>query len=187
MRIRRPSVNRPLLGPRLQVFVGDDLGSRIVAGRIVRDVMRMWLLFERRYAPYSKWLGTAFARLASTAEIKPILCEVLAAHTYPARESALVSAYEAAAQQHNTLAITAPQDPAVRLYFDRPYRVICADRFADACLETITDNELRALPLVGSVDQWADSTDVLSHATRTHLVDWYRNLMSAATKPSHQI
>ncbi|MBO0881543.1 MAG: DUF4037 domain-containing protein, partial [Mycobacterium sp.] len=161
---------------------GDELGSRVVAGRIVRDVMRLWLLFERSYAPYSKWLGTAFARLASTAEIKPILSEVLAAHTYPARESALVSAYEAAAQQHNALGITAAQDPAARLYFERPYRVIGADRFANACLETITDNELRALPLVGSVDQWADSTDVLSHPTRTHqLADWYRNLMSAAT------
>jgi hypothetical protein len=165
---------------------GDELGSRIVAGRIVRDLMRLWLLFERTYAPYSKWLGTAFARLASTAEIKPILAEVLAAPTYPARESALVSAYQAVARQHNALAITAPQDPAVRLYFDRPYRVIGADRFAHACLETVTDSELRALPLVGSVDQWADSTDVLSHAARTHqLVDWYRRLMSIVAGRDH--
>ena len=43
--------------------VGDELGSAVVAARLVRDVMRLALLLERRYAPYAKWLGTAFARL----------------------------------------------------------------------------------------------------------------------------
>ncbi|WDR02265.1 DUF4037 domain-containing protein [Devosia algicola] len=41
--------------------VGDDLGSRVIAARLVRDVMRMGFLLERRYAPYSKWLGSSFA------------------------------------------------------------------------------------------------------------------------------
>jgi len=36
-----------------------------------------------------------------------------------------------------------------------------ADRFTDACLTTVTDPALRALPLIGGVDQVADSTDVL--------------------------
>ena len=37
---------------------GDDLGSRIIAARLVRDLMRLCFLMERRYAPYSKSLGT---------------------------------------------------------------------------------------------------------------------------------
>lgn len=40
--------------------VGDDLGSRIVTARIVRDLMRLCFLQEKVYAPYSKWLGSAF-------------------------------------------------------------------------------------------------------------------------------
>src|SRR4051794_18503207 len=43
--------------------VGDELGSRVVTGRLVRDLMRLALLQSRTYAPYTKWLGTAFARL----------------------------------------------------------------------------------------------------------------------------
>jgi hypothetical protein len=37
-----------------------------------------------------------------------------------------------------------------------------ADRFADACLATVTDPALRDLPLVGAVDQAVDSVDLLS-------------------------
>ncbi|MEU4673367.1 DUF4037 domain-containing protein [Amycolatopsis sp. NPDC023774] len=43
--------------------VGDEFGSAIVAARLVRDLMRLCLLVARRYPPYSKWFGNAFARL----------------------------------------------------------------------------------------------------------------------------
>jgi hypothetical protein len=42
--------------------------------------------------------------------------------------------------------------------------VLASDRFVDACLSAVTDDTLRTLPLVGSVDQFVDSTDVLSRA-----------------------
>lgn len=56
--------------------VGDELGSAVVAARQVRDLMRLSLLLERRYAPYSKWLGSAFAQLAAA----EALCRPCAAH-----------------------------------------------------------------------------------------------------------
>jgi hypothetical protein len=37
-----------------------------------------------------------------------------------------------------------------------------ADRFADACLATVTEPALRDLPPIGAVDQVVDSVDVLS-------------------------
>ncbi len=40
--------------------VGDELGSRVLAGRQVRELMHLCFLIERQYAPYSKWFGTAF-------------------------------------------------------------------------------------------------------------------------------
>ena len=43
--------------------VGDELGSRILTARIVRDLMRLGFLIEQRYAPYNKWLGSAFRNL----------------------------------------------------------------------------------------------------------------------------
>jgi hypothetical protein len=39
---------------------GDDLGSRVIASRLARDVMHLTLLSERQWSPYAKWLGTAY-------------------------------------------------------------------------------------------------------------------------------
>ncbi|HEU4785505.1 MAG TPA: DUF4037 domain-containing protein [Ktedonobacterales bacterium] len=148
--------------------VGDDVGSRIVAARLVRDVMRICFLLERRYAPYSKWFGTAFSRLACAGQLGPHLTASLAASTWQEREAQLADAYEAVAQLQNALALTDTLDPTPRRYHDRPYRVIHAERFANALAAAIQDEELRRIidtvGLVGAVDQFADSTDILSHA-----------------------
>lgn len=71
---------------------GDDLGSRVIAGRLVRELMRLAFLVERRWAPYPKWFGTAFARLRLAADIGPMLAEAVAAPDWRAREAALVTA-----------------------------------------------------------------------------------------------
>ena len=52
-------------------------------------------------------------------------------------------------------------DASPRLFHDRPYLVIDADRFTDACLAAMTDRALAALPPIGAIDQFIDSTDVL--------------------------
>lgn len=142
--------------------VGDELGSRVVAGRLVRDVMRLAFLQSRTYAPYSKWLGTAFARLGHEDGLDQALADTLAADDFSQRERALVTAYELVARRHNALGITDAVDPSTRQYFDRPAMVLGASRFVDACLATVTDPRLTRLGLIGSIDQFADNTDVLS-------------------------
>lgn len=140
---------------------GDDLGSAVVAGRLVRDLMRLCLLLERTYAPYGKWLGSTFGRLAVAGELAPSLAGALAATEYGAREGHLCDAYEYVARLQNATGLAAPVDPARRPYHSRPFQVLHAERFAQALAATVTDPELRGLPLTGGVDQWADSTDFL--------------------------
>jgi hypothetical protein len=157
--------------------VGDGVGSRVITTRIVRDLMRLCFLLERVYAPYEKWLGSAFARLESAAEMGPALAAAIGAETHRSREMALVLAYEALARHQNELGLTRLEEPKVRFFHGRPFLVLGADRFADACRDEIADPWLKGLPLVGSVDQWADCTDVLSHPERARrLVQWYRDL-----------
>src|SRR5579862_7944391 len=138
--------------------VGDEIGSRIIAVRLVRDLMRLCFLFERRYAPYSKWLGTAFARLACAKSLNPILRNALAATTWQERQCHLSQAYEAVARMHNDLRITAPLDPTVSLYFGRPYIVLYANRFAEATRQAIDDEEIQAIfakaGYIGGIDQF---------------------------------
>ena len=156
--------------------VGDELGSRIVAARIVRDLMRLCLLIERRYTPYSKWLGSAFRDLRIASDLTPHLDAALKATDYPAREAALCSAYEYVAHCHNQLNLAPPVNLKTRLFYTRPFRVLGGDRFAEACLAAIQDKWLRKQPLVGSIDQFVDSTDVLSSAHRSRcLTNIYDN------------
>jgi hypothetical protein len=157
---RRIDQEEPFVGRTAEV--GDDLGSRVVAARLVRDLMRLSFLLERRYAPYSKWLGSAFAKLNAHAEIATPLANALAAADYDQREAALVTAVEALAARHNALGLTSPVETSVRLFHGRPFRVLGSSRFVDACLARVADPWLQSLPLVGAIDQFADSTDVLS-------------------------
>jgi hypothetical protein len=161
---RRIDQEEPFVGRTAEV--GDELGSRVVAARLVRDLMRLSFLLERRYAPYSKWLGSAFAKLDSHAEIGSALEVVLAAADYDQREAALVTAVEALAARHNTLGLTSPVDATVRLFHGRPFRVLGSGRLVDACLARVTDPWLKSLPPVGAIDQFVDSTDVLSYPQR---------------------
>ncbi|MFE7137184.1 DUF4037 domain-containing protein [Streptomyces sp. NPDC057644] len=141
--------------------VGDDLGSAVVAGRLVRDLMRLCLLLEREYAPYSKWLGSAFARLPGADDLLPTLRGAVTAADYATRERHLCDAYERVAAAQNRTGLTEEVDPSRRTYHSRPFQVLHAERFAQALARTVTDPDLRDLPLTGGVDQWADSTDFL--------------------------
>ena len=140
---------------------GDELGAAVVAGRLARDLMRLGLLMDRRYPPYSKWLGSAFAQLAVAPAIGPALSAALAATDARAREQGLVRACELAAARHNELGLTDPLDPRSRPYYDRPFQVLDAGRFASALLATVTEPDLRRRLPVGAVDQFVDNTDAL--------------------------
>lgn len=147
--------------------VGDELGSRLVAARLVRDLMRLCFLMERQYAPYIKWLGTAFARLACAPRFLPLFEAVWRAETWADRQGPLVAALEAAAGMHNALGLTPSVDPSARPFYDRPFLVLDAGRFASALRERIGEAEVLALPEgIGGLDQWVDSTDVLEVPAR---------------------
>ncbi len=137
--------------------VGDELGSAVVTARLARDLMRLWLLMNRRYPPYSKWLGTAFSRVPGTGPLAASLTAALTAASWRSRERHLVRAYLTVAESHNALGLTEPLDPGTRPYYDRPFQVPAAGRFAAALTEVITDPVVRRLPPIGAADQFLDS------------------------------
>jgi len=137
--------------------VGDELGSRILAARLVHSIMDLCFLMERQYAPYSKWFGTAFAELRCAADLTPVLQGALGVQTWQEREKLLSQAYEYLAQMHNALGITEPVPTEVEPFFDRPYLVPGKCNPSGAIYEKITDEEVKRLPrFVGSVDQLTD-------------------------------
>jgi hypothetical protein len=159
---------------------GDEVGSVIVAARLARDLIRLALLVERRWAPYSKWLGRAFGDLPVAAAAGPPLRAALAAGGWREREAAICAAASVLASATNQLGLAEPVDPAPRQFHGRDIRVVDAERFTMVLTAAITDPEVRALltrlggrraaepvpTLPGAIDQAVDSTDVLTRIDR---------------------
>ncbi len=153
----RLSQEEPFMGRCREL--GDELGSRLVAARLVRDMMRLCFLMERRYAPYSKWLGTAFAKLECGKELTGIFLHLVSADSWQKREEYLVAGYEILVDKFNRLNVTPMIEANIKFFFDRPFRVLFAERFSDALLNEITDPCLKTVGCIGAVDQFVDCTD----------------------------
>ncbi len=141
--------------------VGDELGSRIIASEIVRDLMGLCFLMEKTYAPYSKWFGKAFSELKIAKEISPVLGKVLDSTSINEREYYIARAYSIVSTKHNSLKITKTMKTQVSKFYNRPYLVIHGDIFAKEIMEKIRDPSIRNLPMIGSIDQLMDSSDFL--------------------------
>lgn len=144
--------------------VGDELGSMVIASHQVKKLMRLCFLMERKYAPYTKWFGTAFSKLECASELGPIFRDVLLSLTWKERESNLSRAYRVIPRMHNALKITRPIIEDVQNYGGRPYLVFEAPDLIRDIVSSFTDEEVRAIKHgLGSVNQFVDSTDQLSH------------------------
>lgn len=143
-------------------YVGDELGSSIIASRIVRDIMNLCFLMEKRYAPYPKWFGTAFKKLDCANELLPLLLDVQLASNWKVREEALCKAYEYIASKHNRLGNTDRIDENVSFFYDRPFRVIQGSKIAQSIAKSIDDPTILKLKnrrFIGGIDQITENTD----------------------------
>jgi hypothetical protein len=141
---------------------GDPLGARLIAARLIQDLMLLCFLMEKQFMPYIKWFGTAFQTLETATKLAPIFEETLNAENWQQIEAQLIKAYLVVMNAHNTLNITPVIEPEVFQFHDRPFSVPQSDRFVSALLAQIYDPAVRALPPhVGSLDQVVDNIDVL--------------------------
>jgi hypothetical protein len=140
--------------------VGDELGSKIIASRITKELMELCFMMEKKYVPYSKWFGKAFSELKIAGELKPILVKVLETNSIDEREKWLSKAYRNVARKHNSLHITDPISTNPSIFYNRPYLVIHGDKFASEIREKIKDKRLQSLPLIGSIDQVTDNQEL---------------------------
>jgi len=160
--------------------LGDDLGTHLVATTIARHAIQLCFLQGRQYMPYAKWVGPAFARLPAASAVGEVLKDLYAAEDYGTRGEAVVQLYGCLARQHNTLGVTPTVSATIDTYqvgindAVRPYPVLNASRFKQACLQAITDEALRRLPVVGAIDQLVEPTDLLIHFT-----DWPQRFRTA--------
>ena len=141
--------------------VGDELGSRVMAARQVKEIMQLCFYMEKEFAPYSKWFGTAFSRLGCAQKLGPVLKKVFLQEDWKEREKILSEVYLILAEMHNNLSITEYIEPNISNFFDRPYKVPHSERFYQALIEKVQSPLLKAIKRpIGSVNQFTDSTDI---------------------------
>ncbi|QKG25793.1 DUF4037 domain-containing protein [Actinomadura verrucosospora] len=160
---RRVSQWMPIVGRT--AARGDETGSRILGARVAEDLMRLAFALSGEWAPYGKWRGSAFKELPVAKLLAEPLERAVAADGWRERESALAEAAEILLDLQRERGLPAP-GKAVVDFWGRPYRTI-DEEVAAGLVAGITDPEVAALPpYVGSVEQWVDSVDVLTHADR---------------------
>lgn len=139
---------------------GDELGSRVIAARIVDMAVHLAFLIERRWAPYSKWRGTLFATLGCAPRLAPKLQAAVDAPEWRSRQTALGQALEELLVAQRDAGLAAP-DRATVAFYDRPY-LHPAPEIAALIRNGIADREILALPAgIGSVEQRTDSVPLL--------------------------
>jgi hypothetical protein len=145
---------------------GDDLGSRVVAARLVGVATHLAFTLARRWSPYPKWAGTVLAGLPVGPRLVPALSDVLTATDWRDRQAALAGALDVLAQAQRDAGLPTPDGPPTEQFYDRPVLGVRA-AMAEHLLATVDDPVVRALPPgVGSVEQWVDNVDVLCDADR---------------------
>ncbi len=152
--------------------VGDELGSALISGRLVRDVMRIAFYLERQYPPYPKWFGTAFSRLRCAATLTPALQAVMTPRTWMERQTALADACEAVLQVQRATGLRDSTTGCVH-FFGRPFLVIRGGRIASEVFSGIEDPDLRLLAKqrpIGSIDLISDATDVVVDARVSSMI-----------------
>ncbi len=148
---------------------GDDVGSTLISARLVQHAMRLCFLIERRYPPYSKWFGAAFDRLACADGLSPLIRTALRSSDWRERERSLVELLGLIGEAQNAQGLAAPVDSTPRGFFGRDITVLGSDRFARALVDAIeTDEvvELASRRLIGGIDTFSDSSDLLNDPER---------------------
>lgn len=143
---------------------GDAHGSGLVASRLSGVAVRLAFHLAGRPAPYSKWLGSAFAALDLPDGLEESLRLAARAEGWATAEAALVAGLELLAAMQAREGIL--QGGAVtERFWARPYRGLRP--VAQEVQGRIADDAVRALPLIGPPDLWTDDVRILTdHALR---------------------
>jgi len=150
----------PLLGRTGQL--GDDLGSRVILGRLIQAAVHLGFLLERSWPPYPKWAGTAFAALPSAAATVPALRSALRAEDSQTRQDTFCQALEMLHALQRSVGLPTSGDVVVPFH-TRPYRTVHRD-VTRLLIDSVTDPGIRALTAgIGSVEQLTDNVTVLTN------------------------
>ena len=146
--------------------VGDTIGSILVCGRIADRLMRLAFLYSEKYAPYSKWFGTAFSQLPIDEGIKSAIFRAVETMDIDERENNIVKAQKLMADIHNKSGLTEAVDVRIESYYGREIKVIFADKIAHTAVKKLSGTVFENYPLIGTLSAVANFTNIFDNPSR---------------------
>lgn len=142
-------------------IAGDELGSRLITARMIRRIIKMAFLLERKYAPYSKWFGFAFKQLITAERLEPLLIEAIDSDDWQERQRSITEAHRQLGLIHNERKITKRLPVKTFDFHGRGYKVFDMEPYIIELKKLIKDKKLRNMKFeLGSVDQFIDHTRI---------------------------
>lgn len=132
--------------------IGDELGSKIESSRLIRYIMRLAFLLNRKYMPYEKWFGTAFSKLKIAEKLEPLLLAILTEDDWKKRDKLLCEAYMLLVEEQNKLELTPEILVEPIPFFNRNMTIIDVQKIMEELKKAIKP-PLDKIPPIGSVDQ----------------------------------
>lgn len=142
--------------------LNDDLGSRIEAARLIRLIIRLTFILEKKYFPYSKWLTRSFTSLKRAKKLHPLLLDILKAADWRIREKLLCEAYLILLDQQNKLNITPEIKLTPESYFSRDQTVVNIDKITEELKKLLKPPLSDIKYQIGSLDHFIDETSILT-------------------------
>jgi hypothetical protein len=101
----------------------DEVGSHLIACRLIHKMMRIVFILENKYVPYAKWLGSKFYYLQLARELLPIFQDIISSTDWEDRENKLIECYLLLAQEMKRIGLISA-NIVETFYYSRPQKVI---------------------------------------------------------------
>ena len=129
---------------------------------MVRHIIRLAFIINKKYIPYPKWLTTAFHQLECARELSPLLQKILCSENWREREDLLCQAYLLLLDKQNSLNIT----PMIRLkpqhFHTRDQMVVDVSKIIEELKKLIKSPLSEIKYPIGSIDHFIDDTHILT-------------------------
>ncbi|MFX1377457.1 MAG: DUF4037 domain-containing protein [Promethearchaeota archaeon] len=132
----------------------DELGSRIEASRLVRYIMELAFILERKYIPYEKWFGIAFKNLIIAKSLEHLLLKILKENKWQQREKHLCDAYLKLIKMHIELNLIPNIEIKPIKFYNRPQLVVPLQQFIEELKKGIASSFNQALYSLGTINQF---------------------------------
>jgi hypothetical protein len=131
----------PFIGRSIEI--NDYIGLKINTLRIVNYLIKILFYLEKRYIPYSKWIGLAFKQLSIFNDVNNIIINILNENIPEKIEGNLCLLYEKVIEIQNKSKELPYIKNKIRDFFGRPYKVIFSENIVKDIKNCIEDKEIK--------------------------------------------